>query len=308
MTGRAFVLLLIAASTLYAANNVGVGWLYALGYALGLSVGVSAAVGWWSLAGLRLEVTAAPRAEAGQQLEATVTLVNTRRHARRMIAVMAPPLGERGRLWPWRRALLPAGWKAVLVPALGPGERRTIPLAVPAPKRGLFAPPEIHLQAAPLGLVAWSRRMRPAESAARDREAVAIHPRLHAVPAPQDAAARGGEGAAALTGASSRGELIKSVRPYRSGDETRLIHWRKSARAGRLTVKEREGDDQVRMLALTLEPAQDGDVLEAQLSEAASQLVQAHERGWKASITGPDGASPWRQTLDAQLDWLAAWR
>lgn len=304
MTGRAFVLLLIAASTLYAANNVGVGWLYALGYTLALGVGASAAFGWWSLRGLRLEVSPAPRAEAGQSLRMAVMLVNTGRHTRRMIAVMAPPLGQRARLRPWRRTLRPVDWSLVLVPALAPGERLTLPLDVPAPHRGLFAPSDVLLQAAPLGLIAWIKGMGLAQEA-HARKIVAIHPRLSPLSAFMEAEERAnGE---RPRGQSPRGEFAKGLRPYRSGDAMKRIHWRTSARMGRLVVKELEGDGHVPMLALRLEAAADKEIQERQLSEAASRLVHAHAQGWRATITSSEGSAPSRQTLEAQLDWLAAW-
>lgn len=299
MTGRALVLLLIAASTLYAANNVGVGWLYALGYALAAVVFASAAVGYWSLRGVSVAVAPAPRAEAGQALSVAVTLTTPRTQTRRMLCVMAPPLGMRRRL-PWRRPLLPEGWGAVLIPELKARERLTVTLAIPAPQRGLHAMPAITLQAAPLGLVAWTRRVPPVDAAGKAIGTVAVHPRLHAIEGIPGLTALGGRSEARPASSSATaGELIRSVRPYRSGDAWRQIHWKTTARTGKLTVREQEGDAAARALAVWLDASS-----EVALEVAASLLAHAQGAGVKARISSPAGA-PEAQTLDDQLDWLA---
>ncbi len=328
MTGRAFVLLLIAASTLYAARNVGVGWLYALGYALAAGVAASAAVGAWSLHGLRLKVAAGRQTEAGQPLLVAVTLENPGAKPRRYLSLLAGPLGTPSRLWPWRRALVPEGWGTVLIPELKPGERLTVQLPIPAPRRGVHALPAITLQAAPLGLVAWVRKVadeprggRRVGNHAGKPDAITVHPRTHALSGAAVLDRRRGQGE---RDASSRledgGELAKAVRPYRSGDAMRQIHWKTTARTGQLSVRESEGDAPSQELVLLLDTVEhDPESFELAVEVAASLLVQAHKQGMEARLYGvgsepqsgephggkPQSGEPSSQTLRGQLDWLA---
>jgi uncharacterized protein (DUF58 family) len=369
MTGRAFVLLLIAASTLYAARNVGVGWLYALGYALAAGVAASAAIGAWSLHGIRMKVAASRQAaglqtEAGQPLFVAVTLENRGASPRRYLSLLAGPLGTRSRLWPWRRALVPEGWGTILIPELKPGERLTVHLPIPAPRRGVHALPAIYLQAAPLGLVAcfksWSgnsptRHSResgnPGQApASRSRKLmqrlaprfrggdgwksggdgrksgddgdVMVHPRTHALSGAAVLDRRRGHGEReASTHLEDGGELAKSVRPYRSGDAMRQIHWKTTARTGQLSVRESEGDAPSQELVLLLDTAweHDPESFELAVEVAASLLVQAQKQGMDVRLHGggsepqsggphdgePQLPEPASQTLRGQLDWLA---
>ena len=313
MTGRAFILLLIAASALYAARNVGVGWLYALGYSLAAGVLASATFGAWTVWGVRMTVAPGRATEAGQPLPVAVTLENRGSRPRRYLSLLAGPLGAKARLWPWRRGLVPAGWGAILIPELKPGDRLTVQLPVPAPRRGLHSLPAVYLQAAPLGLVACFKSWRAHAGVGNDP--VMVHPRTHALgnlawlergrgTAEQDVAARPEDG----------GELTKSVRPYRSGDAMRQIHWKTTARTGQLSVRESEGDAPGQELVIVLDPAPvaHAEAFEHSLEVTASLLKEAHARGLEArllSATPKNGDSPnpgpASQTLRAQLDWLA---
>lgn len=326
MTGRAVILLLIAASALYAARNVGVGWLYALGYSLAAGVLASAASGAWTVWGVRMTVAPGRTTEAGQPLPVAVTLENRGSRTRRYLSLLAGPLGTRARLWPWRRGLVPAGWGTILIPELKPGDRLTLQLPVPAPRRGLHALPAIYLQAAPLGLVAcfksWKGRAsgNPAASRVRGNGPVMVHPRTHAMG--NLAWLERGRGAAERDNASrpeDGGELTKAVRPYRSGDAMRQIHWKTTARTGQLSVRESEGDAPGQELVIVLDAAAEArsDAFEIALEVAASLLTEAQACGMEARLIGgepqgggaqsgdPKGRGPATQTLRAQLDWLA---
>ncbi len=327
MTGRAVVLLLIAASTLYAARNVGVGWLYALGYALAAAVVGSAAFGAWALSRVRLTVAVARKTEAGIPLPVAVTLENRGAFPRRYLSLVAGPVGTRGKLWPWRRALVPDGWGSRLIPELKPGERLTVQLPIPAPRRGVYALPAVYLQAAPLGLVAcfksWGERSSRRHSRAggnpldsrfhgsdvrgsgSDGE-VMVHPRVHALGnlAWLHHGRRHGE-QETVTRQEDGGELTKAVRPYRSGDAMRQIHWKTTARTGQLAVRESEGDAPSQQLAVLLDasPEHSAKSFEIAVEIAASLLSQAQKLGMEARLYS-QGDEPGVQTLDGQLDWL----
>lgn len=87
-----------------------------------------------------------------------------------------------------------------------------------------------------------------------------------------------------LAQAGTGGEFL-SVREYRPGDPPRHVHWRTTARAGRLIVKEFAEEQQPALtLALDLRRAaclggEDDNTLELGIKLAASLARHAHERG-----------------------------
>jgi uncharacterized protein (DUF58 family) len=90
-----------------------------------------------------------------------------------------------------------------------------------------------------------------------------------------------------------RGDDLYDLRPYRPGDDPRMIHWPSSARAQALTVRELE-DEATRDVRIVLagdgrrEPAR----CEAALSEAASLAVHLLRRGAAVELAGPGLAIP----------------
>lgn len=313
MTGRSVVLLLIAASTLFAARNVGVGWLYALGYTLTATVAGSALFGAWALWGVRLTAMPAQKTQADTPLTIAVTLSNRGWLPRHYLSLVAAPLGSRGRLWPWRRALIPEGWGSLLIPELKPGERLTVQLHVPAPRRGLHPLPSLYLQAAPLGLVACFKALRPSrENRTRNPgNLIVVQPRIH--PLRRFALRQRGRGkdeqdASQLPEAA--GDVTKTVRPYRSGDAMRQIHWKTTARTGQLAVRESEGESPGEALSVVLDGVGlSPESFEVAVEVVASLLAEAREAGLEARLYHQTeaglGLGPGVQTLENQLDWLA---
>lgn len=102
------------------------------------------------------------------------------------------------------------------------------------------------------------------------------------------------------------GELTKAVRPYRSGDAMRQIHWKTTARTGQLAVRESEGDAPWQELAVMLDASAEhsAESFELAVEIAASLLTQAQKLGMEARLYR-QGGEPGAQTLDGQLDWLA---
>lgn len=308
MTGRAFVLVLIAASTLFAARNVGIGWLYALGYSLAAGIMASALAGAFALRGVRVSLVPGRKTEAGLPLVVAVTLENRGRRPRRYLSVLAGPVGFGGRLRPWRRALVPDGWGSVLIPELKPGERLTVQLPIPAPRRGIHEVPPIHVQSAPLGLVAWFKRCSSGVGGRPGRLGdVMVHPRVHPLDGLPWLSFRRGHGdESASARPRDGGDLIKTVRPYRTGDAMRQIHWKTTARTGQLVVRETEGEDDPQGLAVVLDASADHshETFDHAIEITASILSQAHRLGLEARLFSQAG-KPEYQTLGAQLDWLA---
>ena len=85
-----------------------------------------------------------------------------------------------------------------------------------------------------------------------------------------------------------RGHDLYSLREYRLGDDQRLIHWRSSAKAGELIVRELEAETATNTrIVLVGDGTRDTGRLEAALSEAASLAVHVLESGAAVELAGP---------------------
>jgi uncharacterized protein (DUF58 family) len=85
-----------------------------------------------------------------------------------------------------------------------------------------------------------------------------------------------------------RGHDLYSLREYRPGDDQRLIHWRSSAKAGALMVRELEAETAAdTRIVLVGDGRRDAERLEAALSEAASLATHLLDAGATVELTGP---------------------
>jgi uncharacterized protein (DUF58 family) len=85
-----------------------------------------------------------------------------------------------------------------------------------------------------------------------------------------------------------RGDDLYDLRNYRSGDDPRFIHWRSSAKAETLMVREPEADtSHDARLVLVGRGSAGSDALEAGLSEAASAAVALVRAGAGVALAGP---------------------
>jgi uncharacterized protein (DUF58 family) len=85
-----------------------------------------------------------------------------------------------------------------------------------------------------------------------------------------------------------RGDDLYDLRNYRSGDDPRFIHWRSSAKAETLMVRELEADTSHDARLVLVGRGRAGtDALEAGLSEAASAAVAIVRAGAGVALDGP---------------------
>jgi hypothetical protein len=88
------------------------------------------------------------------------------------------------------------------------------------------------------------------------------------------------------------GEIGPIARPYAPGDDIRRIHWRASARTGRLMTREDEptaGRSAVVVLDTTRREGLSGQIEEALVSHAATVLESLGLNGWEVRIVDASG-------------------
>ncbi len=145
-----------------------------------------------------------------------------------------------------------------------------------ARQRGIYPWPGVVVRtAAPLGL-AWRRRTLETEGT------LIIYPQI--LPLGHcpilEAGGQGVEGLDDRRQGQIEG-LTRSLRPYRWGDPSRLIHWRTSARLGELRVREVDSPNHQRAITLALHTTApwSTDSFEQAVTAAASLYHYARRRG-----------------------------
>lgn len=297
MTVRAVVLGMIGLATLFAAANVGVGWLYALGFLFLTFLLLAFLLAGLALRRVRVLVHVPPWATVGEGCELQLTLEAP--SGRAFLGLLGPALGSRSRLRFFRGRLMPEGWGHTLIPELAPATPTLVRLTLPTPSRGVHAVRGLALQVPAYGLGAVHRALAVTPP-------VIVRPRIHVLPALPWLV---GEEADTLPDRHLGGggaELIRSIRDYRPGDPLRAVHWRSTARTGQLRIKETESElsSGAWAIALDLAPGPEPDAFEHAVSLAASLCAHAHGRAIPVRLMTQAGA-PASQGLEAQLDWLA---
>lgn len=104
-------------------------------------------------------------------------------------------------------------------------------------------------------------------------------------------------------GRRGQGAGLYNLRPYRPGDDPRLLHWKTSARAGDLMLKELEEEDRPRLRLILVDPlaSTPADRVEADLAHAASVAAHALRRGAEVEVVTADARIEPEQD-EAQLD------
>lgn len=80
---------------------------------------------------------------------------------------------------------------------------------------------------------------------------------------------------------------LRSIKEFKDGDNPRLIHWKTTAKRGRLMVREME-DEEIRGAVIEFHPERDGPGLEHQISRLASLFLELLKRGFEVEFKAPD--------------------
>jgi uncharacterized protein (DUF58 family) len=178
----------------------------------------------------------------------------------------------------------PSGRRVLTVARLGAGEERALAWEATLPRRGRQPLPALRLQTRfPFGLAVKS------EPAGVGGDVV-VFPALRPVSGARLRDAGGAGGSA--TRRRGRGHDLYSLRAYRAGDDPRLIHWRVTAKAQTLTVRELEEDTALDVRIVLAGGAAGPEPLEAGLSEAASLAVHFLRQGAAVEVAGAGVAVP----------------
>ncbi len=241
------------------ATNLMAGWLFFLVAFLVALLVVGALSALLAVRSVEVEVGAvAPVAEGGTAL--VPLAVRTRRRAR-FIRVAALAQDQRGEAF---------------LPLVRPGAPQQTVLRIPAPSRGVY--PLGALQVISPGIVGMFRVERRVRAVGE----VVVGPRYQMLP---DLPQSDSEGGGSAQTRHRRGGELFGIRRYVPGDPARHIHWRSSARHGRLLVKEFE-EPTVPLLAIVVDAdrSQTPADLDRAARAAASLAYTACARGREVTL------------------------
>ena len=198
---------------------------------------------------------------------------------------------------------LPVGISAArfTLPALGPGRTHEELFVVPTNRRGVIAVgPATTVQGDPLGMVRRTERWT-------DVTELFVHPRTISIESLGAGLLRDLEGE--TTQDLSMSDLaFHALREYQPGDDRRYIHWRSSAKAGRLLVRQFLDTRRSHLcLLVDVDPAQyrgGEDDVETGISAAASLAVRAIMDEQDTTLACRDERAS-RTTASLTLDTLA---
>ncbi|OKH50018.1 hypothetical protein NIES30_04735 [Phormidium tenue NIES-30] len=270
-----WILLGLALFFFAAATNTLAGWLYVISGVMLALLLIAAVLPPRNLQGLVVTRSPIAAVTAGTPLDIELRVRNAQRQSKGLFQIIDP---------------VPSRLGAVAVHALGalpPGQSHTWRYAVPTTRRGVYRWSTIDLRtAAPLGLF-WCRRTMPAAATA------VVYPQvlpLKRCPLLDTIGQRQGQHwrYSPLAKADTQG-VTRSLRPYRWGDPTRLIHWRTSARYGELRVRELESITTSReiLIALNTTARWNEESFEQAVVAAASLYTYALKQGFAAALWVP---------------------
>lgn len=252
------------------------GVLVVLAATVGLGLGI--AFGWveWMVAGaaaLVLVAASVPFLFGARSYDVELSLAHERVVAGDGVVGEIVVRNDGGRIALPGRLDIPVGDGLVEfgVPLLRPGHTVAQPLDIPGLRRGIVTVgPATTVRSDPIGLL---RR----EHAFEDVHEVFVHPRTTSLPSTSAGLIRDLEGAPTrrLVDADMS---FHAIREYAPGDSRRQIHWKSTAKTGRLMVRQYEESRRSRMavvLAVAEQEYVDPDEFELAVSCAASLGLRA---------------------------------
>lgn len=271
------LLLALAIFLFGAATNTMAGWLYVMSGIMLALLALAARLPRRNLQGVTVDRRPITPISAGDKLAIEVLITNHHRQPRDLFLAVDT-------LDP---ALAAAQQEALR--HLSPGQTHPWRYRVPTTQRGIYRWSTLTLRsAAPLGLF-WYRR-----DLTLPATAVVYPPCLPLKQCPILDALGDQSGQQwhyhPVVKPATEG-VTRSLRPYRWGDPTRLIHWRTSARYGELRVRELEKvtASQEVVIALNSCAPWPGETFEQAVVAAASLYHYALEKGFAAALWLPPG-------------------
>ena len=249
-----------------AAANTGNNALYLVASLLLALLGLSGLISRRNLYELSVSFGTPPEVHAGQKFSVPATVANEDRlFAKRYVVLSGLEAAE-----------------PLLILHLGRRRSRQEQVFFQFERRGLHRVPFVRVSSIfPLGL--FDKAMRLAV-----RLEVLVFPRL--VPVSESFYFDRGRVGDELTKKAGWSHELRSLREFRSGDDPRSIHWKRSARTGDLIFMERQAEAG-RRLAIFFDNAfgnvdERGDErFEAMVSEAASLAVHYLDQGFEVALT-----------------------
>ena len=170
--------------------------------------------------------------------------------------------------------------RVAYLPRLAAGEERLVTWDVTLPRRGRHPLPGVRFTSYfPFGIFLKAGRVMLDEP-------VLVYPAVGPAPA-RLLRELGGAGPLSAR-RRGRGHDLHNLRDYLPGDDPRLIHWRTTARAQTLTVRELEAETTLdTRIVLTGTARPDAPALEQGLSDAASLAVHLLRAGAAVELLGP---------------------
>jgi len=267
-------------------------YLYYMSFALALAPALAWVVGWWSLRDLTAERRMPAVVKVGEAFAMRIALSNAGVARKQFLLV---------------RDGLPSGLVAESpperwLPDLVPGETAEVEYPVLARKRGVYPFGWVDLDSTdPLGIFGFHREIEAPAT-------IIVHPRPVALPPVRPPAAGVTVSVRARLRKRGEGTDFAGLREYVPGDDMRRVHWKNSAKRGKLTVVEYEsGEANSIAVVLDLSPEylaghDEDSTLEYGVTLAASIAAQCLRRGAEFSLLaeGAEGHSLWSLTAPSE--------
>jgi len=292
-----FVFLLIVG---VAATNTGNNGLFLVFAVMGAAMVVSELIGWLNVTGLA--ITLEPPAEifAKSPSHLVVTVSNGSRWLPRwLVATTVEPADIEPPVHRPRRVP-----RSTLVGHLPPRSKKQVRLDLMMHRRGRLKLRYAHVTSLfPLGFFRKGRRYLCNLD-------LLIYPEIFGPSEirPQQFGRSGND----ATRRSGWGHELLGLRAFRQGDDPRSIHWKQTARTGKLVLKEREMEENRRLLIVfdnavgKLTSNDDRKRFERLVSEAATVALNHLEGGFEVSLTTREESIPFASGTRQRLKLLEA--